>query len=181
MKNYFKFYVMNLRSSFMLLLIDSKSWHSWGDRSFCSAMPCTWNSLTFNLMYCLFVQYHKIQISSQNLSYVTGFQGLILLCLSVLLSFFVCFSPTWTTGSVDVCTLHIFIIIIMITIHMTPYMFDVTLTWFSVRCLYYMGWPSLHHLWQQEIWLPRWLRLHPPDWCLHRGSQARPGTQLQPR
>ena len=34
--------------------------------------------------------YHKIQISSQNLSYVTGFQGLILLCLFFFVFFFWC-------------------------------------------------------------------------------------------
>ena len=44
-----------------------------------SAAPRIWNSLPLNLRFLSL--YHKIKISSQNLTYVTGFQGLILLCL----------------------------------------------------------------------------------------------------
>ena len=37
----------------MLLLIEPKSWHSWGDRSCSSAAPRIWNSLPLNLRSCL--------------------------------------------------------------------------------------------------------------------------------
>jgi len=43
----------NLRSSSMLLLIEPKSRHSWGDRSFSSAAPRIWNSLPLNLRSCV--------------------------------------------------------------------------------------------------------------------------------
>ena len=43
----------NLRSSSMLLLIEPKSQHSWGDRSFSSAAPRIWNSLPLNFRTCL--------------------------------------------------------------------------------------------------------------------------------
>ena len=60
-------------SSSMLFLIEPKSQHSWGDRSFFfSCVRRIWNSLPQILSL-----YHKIQIASHNESYVPGFQGLI--------------------------------------------------------------------------------------------------------
>ena len=62
--------VEHRRSSSMLLLIEPKSRHSWGDRSISSAAPRIWNSLPLNLRYCLCT---------------TKFKSLLLLLLLLLL------------------------------------------------------------------------------------------------
>ena len=74
---------------------------------FCSAAPRIWNSLPLNLRSSDLVFVPQNSISSQNLSHVTGFQGLIWLRL-VFLRFGFGLTVPWTPGRVDMCALSLY-------------------------------------------------------------------------
>ena len=63
--NFFKF---TLHQEILLLLIEHKSQHSWGDRSFSSFAPCIWNSL-----HLIFVPQHS-NLFSKLVVYVKVFK-----------------------------------------------------------------------------------------------------------